>query len=115
MTDDNKFTKDNAYADKQLEVYNTVLTILDIQPNDGKKISKSDYIVKSKEIEKLYGDVTKYFPSSVWRSTKTTTNKGTSIIRCILKKYGYKLSYKYVSATINDRRSSVQEYFIESL
>lgn len=38
MTDDNKFTKDNIYANEQLHIYNKILTILDMQPDDGKKM-----------------------------------------------------------------------------
>jgi len=115
MSDDNKFTKDNVYADKQIEIFNNILTILDMQPNDGKKIKKPDLDNKLEEIEKLFDDIKKYYQATVWRSTKTTTNKGTSIIRCILKKHNCKLSYKYVVAIINNKRSSIQEYFIESL
>ena len=88
---------------------------MDVQPNDNKRIKNDDLLEKSKDIELLYDDVIKYYSASVWRSTKTTTNKGLSLLRCILKKHNYKLSYKYVYTKINNKDSAIQEYFITSL
>ena len=112
MTDDNKFTKDNAYADKQLEIYHNILTILDMQPNDGKKIKKPDLDNKLEEIEKLFDDIKKYYQATVWSGVPRANNKGMAILRCILKKHNHKLSYSYTSIKINNKDKSIQQYFI---
>jgi len=115
MTDDNKFTKDNIYANEQLHIYNTILTILDMQPDDGKKINKPDLGKKIEEISKLVDDVKKYYPASVWQSVCKANNKGMAIVRSVLKKHGNKLIYKYTKMKINNKDKSIQQYSIITL
>jgi hypothetical protein len=114
MSDD-KFTKDNIYANEQLKIYNTILTILEMQPDDGKKINKPDLDKKLEEISKLIDDVKKYYSAYVWQSACKANNKGMAIIRNVLKKHNNKLVYKYINLKIDNKDKSIQQYSIVSL
>jgi hypothetical protein len=112
MTDDNKFTKNNVYYDKQLELFNKILNILEMQPNDGIYYDKFHLEQKKNDIEKLFDDVKKYYPSAVWKNITVAEDKSMPIIRCILKKHNHKLLYKKTTNRIDGKTVSLLKYTI---
>jgi hypothetical protein len=107
-----KFTKNNVYQKEQEITLNKILMILDLQPNDGKRLDRHILITKFEEIEKLLNDVQTYYPSNVWKNLSTNENKAMSIIRSVLKHHGYKWAFKGKKAYKNNKDTTVLQYFI---
>ena len=112
MSDDNRFKKDNVYADKQLEILNKILNILEMQPNDGIYQDKPEIEKKWNDIEKLFDDIKKYYPATMWKNITSIDNKAMSIIRSILKKHGQKLIYKKTTNRIDGKTVNIIRYTI---
>lgn len=116
MSDDNKFTKNNVFINEQQNVLNKILTILDLQPNDGKTLSKKVLETKYDEIELLLPNIKKYYDATVWKNIPSVSNKATSIIRCILKHHKLKLSYKVIALKKSDTETTTSlSYFIQNI
>ena len=114
MSDDNRFTKDNAYADKQLDIFNKILNILEMRPNDGIYYDKSQLDKKCDDIEKLFNDVKKYYPATLWKNITSSEDKAMPLIRSILKKHNHKLIYKKTTNRIDGKTVNVIRYTIIS-
>jgi len=84
MSDD-KFTKDNIYRDNQFDLFNKLINILGMEPNNGIYYDKSYLEQKNNDIEKMFDDIKKYYPSVVWKNIIVAEDKAMPIIRCILK------------------------------
>jgi len=116
MSDDNKFTKNNVFKTEQHNILEKILTILDLQPNDGKTLSKTILETKYDEIELLLPNIKKYYDATVWKNISSASNKATSIIRCILKHHKLKLSYKVIAVKKNENEPTTSlSYFIKNI
>ena len=120
MSDDNKFikkslTKDNVYVKEQEEVFNDILTILGLKPNDARSVIDKDILeLKFEEIDKLFDRIKLYYSSAMYSKIEITKNKSMSIIRTILRHHGYKFDFKIGSKTTNSIKKTIQRYFIVS-
>ena len=83
------YSKKNIYADEQKNIFDKIMLILDLIPNDEKSTIRKD-LLKNKypEIEKLFNEIRKYYNNDVYAGLYQTQDKALSVIRRILKHHG---------------------------
>lgn len=112
----NKFTKNHVYKKEQESVFNEIIKILGLIPDDNVIVLyKEDINTKSDEILALLDKIKVYYSASMWSNIERSDNKMMSIIRHILRHHKHQLKYKYVNTIRDGKKVSIQQYFIISL
>lgn len=111
-----KFTKNAVYKNEQKAVFDELMEILEIIPDDKKSCIRKDKLEeKIENILTLHDKFKEYYDSTVTKYVNRTPNKAMCILKHILKHHGYKLKYKIVGILKNDKWGTIQSYYIVSL